>query len=436
MAVIKKIDEGKTNLKDLHQVFLLEEEALEKRRARLFPNGNTENEVATTSIFLASLSSVKEYREELLTTIGINKIRTRNVKLHVYTEICNESKEDRPDGLIVITSGKNTPIIEWAAFVEVKVAENEIDEKQIGNYVEFAREKGINNIITISNQLVTTPMDSPVKTKKRSFNLYHWSWAYLRVAALKLIKEGNIEDEDHVYILTELRRYLDAHKNLRNFTSMGKEWKDSVNKIHSVPINKNIDSIIVNNIVSAYKQEEKDISLQLTDSTECYVELVAKQDRSDDLAGMLQKHRVITSSFYVDRSKKSKFSIDVDFLRQSVRCYCQILAAEKGKSQAQTTKLLKLLDSSGATEDIFIKAFYSRNKAKEHGVSLRVLNDEKDKAKPYSILDKSFGEEVKHFEIETRDILGKSEFQSAKKFIEKTENIAARFLNQVMENIH
>lgn len=41
--MIKKIDFGKTSFKDLHEVFRLTEEELEIRRARLFPQGNTEN---------------------------------------------------------------------------------------------------------------------------------------------------------------------------------------------------------------------------------------------------------------------------------------------------------------------------------------------------------------------------------------------------------
>ena len=75
--MIKKIDFGKTNLKDLYQVFkFTSEEELNNKKSRLFPNGNTDNEVSTTSIFLASLSAVKEYREELFREIGISDIIT------------------------------------------------------------------------------------------------------------------------------------------------------------------------------------------------------------------------------------------------------------------------------------------------------------------------------------------------------------------------
>ena len=73
--MLKKITFGSTNLSDLYEVFRMNSmDVLENRRARLFPLGQTENETLTTSIFLASLSAVKEYREELFSTIGVNKI--------------------------------------------------------------------------------------------------------------------------------------------------------------------------------------------------------------------------------------------------------------------------------------------------------------------------------------------------------------------------
>ena len=162
--MIKKIDCGKTHFENLYQIFkYTSPEELESKRARLFPGGNADNEVSTTSIFLSTLSAVKEYREELLSQVGIKKICNKNVSLHTYTELQSGSKDDRPDGLIVITSGKLKPIIEWVCFVEVKIGNNTIDESQVERYATFAREIGVNSIITVSNDLVTNPMQSPIK---------------------------------------------------------------------------------------------------------------------------------------------------------------------------------------------------------------------------------------------------------------------------------
>lgn len=47
------------------------------------------------------------------------------------------------------------------------------------------------------------------------------------------------------------------------------------------------------------------------------------------------------------------------------------------------------------------------------------------------ILDKSFGDEVKYFEVKTKNLLGR-DFRSTKNFIVKLEAIAERFLEQVV----
>ncbi len=430
--MIKKIDFGKTKLEDLYQVFKYTYSGeLDGKRSRLFPNGNTDNEVATTSIFLSALSAVKEYREELLLEIGVKKIKHQNVCLHTFTELENTTKEERPDGLIVVTSGKLNPIIEWACFVESKVGNNLLDEGQVDRYANFAREIGINNIITISNELVTNPMQSPIKLKKRSFNLYHWSWTFLKVTALRLIRTNSVTEHDHIFILQELRRYIDGHKKLSNYVNMGKEWKDSVTRIHSHMPQQKIDLTTVATVVDSYVQEEKDISLQLTDKSDFHIELITKGDRKEVVAKMLQSKKVITSEFMLNKDKNNTFFVDVDFIRQEVRCYTHIVIT-KGQAQAQTSSLVKMFEEdSGYTDSILINAFYIRNRGLKNDVPLSVLINEKAQAERYSVLDKSFGDEVKFFEVKTKDLLGR-DFKSTKNFIVKLESVAYRFLTQVV----
>lgn len=429
-----KIKLGRTKLDELHEIFDLSEEQLENKRARLFPLGNSDSETSTVSIFLASLSAVKEYREELFMALGINKIKSRNVQLHSYVEIQGGNNNDRPDGLLVITSGKTNPIIEWAGFVEAKISDHLLDDKQIERYTDFARENGIEEIITISNYLVTLPTMSPIKSSKRAFKFYHWSWTYLKVIAQRLINTDAIEDEDHVYILKELRRYFDTHKNVKNFITMGKDWKDAVNVIDG---NNRIKKEVVDIVTNAIVQEEKDLSLQLTDKTSMLITLVAKEDRPEKISEMLCSNKIITSQYCIDNDKKKTFFIDIDFVKQEVRCYTYIVI-EKGKAQAQTSTLLKMLEGdSGYQEEIIINAIYKGNKSLEKDkVKLSELIQEKENKNitNYSVLDKDLGDTVKHFEIKTKDKLGKN-FTGNKTFIMSLEQIAERFVNQVMENI-
>jgi len=68
---------------------------------------------------------------------------------------------------------------------------------------------------------------------------------------------------------------------------MGSDWKSSVTKIHSYDKDQKIDNSPLGTVTTSFKQEEKDISLELTDSSSYLVELVAKEDRAPLIEKML-----------------------------------------------------------------------------------------------------------------------------------------------------
>lgn len=430
--MIKRIKSGVTKLEDLHEVFGVSKEELENKKAKLFPTGMSDKENSTTSIFLATLGATKEFRQYLFSSINVNKINGKTSKLHVYTELPSEDSKNRPDGLAIITSGVKTPVIEYAAFFETKVGSNCIEQDQIDRYINFAKDKGIENIITISNQLVPTPFDSPVSTKKK-INLFHWSWPYIKVMSSYLIRCNMIEDEDHTYILSELRRYMDSHKNISHFKDMGDQWKETVANIHATDPTVKLTKKLIDPVVESYSQEEKDLSLCLTDKSNYLVNLVVKKDRYQEITEMLDSTRVITSSYMIDSEKKNCFEVWVDFTRQAIQCIYKV-EVHKGKSQAQTTKLLQMLEGVALGDDVLIKAVYQRNRVKKENAEIPYsqLMCDKEAGEPYSILDKNLGDEVKHFEIKMKRILGVRDFQGKRNFVSKLEETATSFVQQVI----
>lgn len=430
----KKIILGTTKFEDLGSILGFEDEQLEAKRARLFPLGNTTDENQTTSIFLSSLSAVKEYREDLLSELGINKIRNRNISLHVFAEVYNEEKTERPDGLIVLTSGKNDPVVEWICFVEAKVKNNSLDAAQVERYIESGRSLGIEALITISNEITTTPLESPIFTKKaKGFDLFHWSWTYLKVMSTCQLRSNNIADEDHIYILSELRRYFDSHKNILNFTNMGKEWKNAVQTIHETDISKKVPQSDAYSVANAYKQEEMDVALQLTDNTSYYVHLLTKksEDREESLTDEINQFRSMSSKFYIGNDKNNSFSVTVGLIRKDITCQC-LISIEKGKAQAQTTALLKMLELA-STEDILVTAIYPRNKS-EVPVSLHDLYEEKRKQLIYSFINKDYGDTIKHFKITMRKELGR-DMTGTRNFVDQLEGLSENFLLQVVRYV-
>ena len=427
----KKITLGTTKFEDLNEILGFEDDELEGRRARLFPLGNTQDEMQTTSIFLSSLAAVKEYREELLSHIGITKIRNRNVRLHVFTEISNDEKTERPDGLIVLTSGKRDPVIDWICFVEAKVKKNPLSSDQLERYVQFGREVGIHAIITISNDITTSPFDSPVAVKSlRNYNLYHWSWTYLKVMSTRLLRTNSIEDEDHVYILSELRRYFDDHRNVFNFTNMGAEWKDAVQTIHEQDHGKKPSDTVITSVVDAYRQEEKDIALQLTDNTDYHIQLLLgkNEDREESLKNdLVDDARTMRSRFYINGDKKHSFVLHVDIPRKAISCSCDVVI-DKGKAQGQTSALLRML-SPASESDVAVTAFYPRNKSLPPK-PLAELYHERDKQLHYSILDKNLGDTVKYFTVTIRKEIGR-DMTGNRNFVIQVEQLCETFLLQI-----
>lgn len=432
--MVKKITLGTTRYEALAEILGFEQELLESKKARLFPIGNTIDEVQTTSIFLSSLAAVKEYRDELLSAIGITKIKNRNISLHVFAEIYNDGKTERPDGLIVLTSGKNNPVIEWICYVEVKVRNNYLDVSQVERYLEHGKSIGIEALITISNEITTTPFDSPLMIKKtKGIDMFHWSWTYLKVMSTRLLRTNMVSDEDHIYILQELRRYFNAHKNIFNVTNMGLEWRDSVQTIHETDNSKKIPDNIICNVVDAYIQEEMDVALQLTDSTPYYINLLTKKSetRNEILTNELKATRCMTSEYYINEDKNNNFKVVVDLTRKNITCSC-IVSINNGKAQAQTSRLLKMLNDSKIL-NITVSAFYQRNKC-SMPTALSLLFDEMEKQVMYSTVNKDFGDEIKHFEICMRKEISK-DMTASRNFIDQLEQLCDTFLLQVVRYV-
>ena len=140
------------------------------RPARLIPFIKPGHETALTSIFLSAIRLVKEFREDIFSEIGLSKAG----EVHVFTEIAfNESDSDiidrhnQPDGLILVVVGGK---IKDAALFEMKNGYDKLDENQVKSYIKIAQRYNINKLITVSNQFVTTPTQSPLNISVKKVN--------------------------------------------------------------------------------------------------------------------------------------------------------------------------------------------------------------------------------------------------------------------------
>lgn len=170
--------------------------------ARLFPvagiGGAEEQESRATSSLLAVMVLVKEFGRSLTARCGAP---AGAMETFVEVPFGHEEAAYRPDGVIRVKRGPKV----WHALVEVKTSTNRLRSEQVDNYVDIAREKGYDAVVTISNELSGTE-DGPVtvdRRKLRKVTLVHLSWDRIRTDALLLIKNNGVVDATQRRVLAE-----------------------------------------------------------------------------------------------------------------------------------------------------------------------------------------------------------------------------------------
>ena len=199
--------------------------------ARLLPTvADSKKEERATSSLLASFMVVPAFANTVLSSVGAHFGKRSKIKC--YTEVVFKSKgikRPRPDGLLLLDSSGNKT---WSAIIESKIGSSEIRSEQIEEYLDLARELGIDAVITISNQFATLPTHHPVqvsKLKTRSVGLYHFSWLSLLSMAVLVSDNSHsqVENAEQTFILNELVRYLQHDASgVTALTSMGNGWKE------------------------------------------------------------------------------------------------------------------------------------------------------------------------------------------------------------------
>lgn len=165
------------------------------RRARLIPTtgigGQDEQEQRATSSLLAVMGAVPQFGRAILAHVGAPAGR-----IQTFTEIRfidEDTKLSIPDGAVVIERGK----ARWVCLIEVKTAGAELRVDQVERYLDLARVNGFDAVLTISNQLTASPVESPIAIdpkKTRKIALRHLSWWQVMTEARVEHKHRGVSD--------------------------------------------------------------------------------------------------------------------------------------------------------------------------------------------------------------------------------------------------
>jgi len=194
--------------------------------ARLIPTtgigGQDEQEERATSSLLAVMSAVPDFGRALLKHLDAPAGR-----ISTYSEVRfkdEDLKVSIPDGGIVVERGK----MRWRCLVEVKTADAALRPEQVSTYLDLARSHGIEAILTISNQITSSPEESPLAIdprKTKRVKLRHLSWWHILTEAIEQHRHRGITDPEQAWILGELIAYLDNERSgASGLNDLGDKW--------------------------------------------------------------------------------------------------------------------------------------------------------------------------------------------------------------------
>ncbi len=406
--------------------------------ARLIPTlAESSKEARITSVFLAALMAVPPFGRAVLDSIG-HKIG-KTSRIQCFTEVVfsaqTDSRKNRPDGLIIVTTGHK----KWRAIIEAKCGNAQLGDEQIETYLDIGRKHNIDALITISNQLSVHPTHHPIiKTRKNSRGptLFHWSWMYLLTEATLLISQSadEFDDPEQRYILSEVVRFF-RHNNLgiTHFNRMNTEWKDVVTAIQShAPLSRTSSDVL--NTVGSWHQEQRDICLQMSRKLVRPVSNRLSRAEKDNpearikddcellaIKGLLKFTLVIPDT-------ASPIEITADLQRRNITCEISLTAPQDRKSTSARINWLTRQLQKTTNKNIFIRATWP-GRASNTQVSLAQAQE-----KPDSIQNTNINAAISTFNvIMVCDLAG--DFGRNVKFIERLEAVIPEFYEQVAQHL-
>lgn len=406
----------------------LPDSPIQLRPARLIPALKTGDEMALTSIFLSTLKLVKEFRDSIFKEIKLS----RNGRLYFYTEVCfPKIDKSRIDGLILVTK---KDVITEAAFIEVKSKKDEIEEPQIKKYIDIAKKLKVNTLITISNQFVSSPEQSPLKISTGKFNLFHLSWSHIITLGHILLfdNDNDIEDIDQVEIMKESLHYMEhPSAGVSGFIQM-KGWKKLANEIRAnVPIKKTDEYVV--DAVNSWHQEESDLALILSRNLGVLAKTPVRTEKGLKLdVDKVVKDFILTGKVAI-RNAVSDIKIKVDFERRSVILKNAVKPPMNIGSIARITWLKKQIEKCSELEStIFNKIgdkIWIEADIKFARTNLKVSFNNIEE-----LYEQSKGKDIQGFSVSVMDGFGAS-FASERKFVSLFEDLVLNYYEGIVQNL-
>jgi hypothetical protein len=334
------------------------------RRARLIPTtgigGQDEQEMRATSSLLAVMGAVPQFGRAILDHVG-----APGGRIQTFTEIRfvdADTKLSIPDGAVVIERGK----ARWVCLVEVKTAGAELRVEQVERYLELARVNGFDAVLTISNQITASPVESPIAIdpkKMKKVALRHLSWWQVMTEARVEHKHHGVDDPDQAWILGELIAYLDHERAGAGFIGdMGERWVAVRDGARESTIK--ASDAGVRDIASRWEQLVGYLSLGLTQDLGRQVEpmwprkLDPGERRELHVRSMVDQGKLLASIRVPDAA--GAIDLEADLRGRRFRTSVVVAAPKEGRPSTRINWVLRQLAT--ANDDLLIEVRYPNQK--------------------------------------------------------------------------
>lgn len=434
----KRLYSGPLTLKD-EDMELLEsvtskrfpEDCTQGERARLIPVTDWK-ETHLLGFFLSAFQAIPTFSLAVLNLIDGPKAKSQ--KVTCFTEVVfksDKSGENRVDGIIEVTRGKRT----WRAIVEAKMGNSSIEADQIERYLRLARENGVDAVLTISNDFVSRPSESPVKvsgTLTRKVGLYHLSWWSLVTEALLISHNDPDLSSSEAFLLDELlRACLHSRSKIQGFTQMNKTWKNVVAKVQAGSLQKSDPDTFAT--VSDWMQEQRELALILTRYLGQHADLWLPSKLKDpvelrkSLTNSLTQASELACILKLD-DVAAPIEVKTELGNRRHRFSMKLRAPEdKKSSKARLNWLLRQLQKTN-DERVVIYCLWPGNTAPNHEPLSKVFKD------PDAFLEYRSGSVPHGFIVSLEEDLG-GKYQMPKVFIERLEQSLLDFYREVAVNL-
>lgn len=180
-----------------------------------------EQEKRATSALLATMMGVRPFARAISAHFGAP---AGVVETYLEVPFTHGDRKVYPDGVIRIARGGKV----WTALLEVKTGSGQLRTEQVEQYLDVARTKGYDAVVTLSNEIAPGTGEHPVSVdarKLKSVALYHLSWAEVLHEARMVLTHRGVADSMQAWTLAELIRYLEHPRSgATGFDDMGSSW--------------------------------------------------------------------------------------------------------------------------------------------------------------------------------------------------------------------